>query len=100
MVSTLEQLLVYCREKGRVCPMPSHWNELWEMLPNKSRRGGGWEPPLPLILAAWETSPESKQERLECHLLWASDKGVLEKVTQFLVSLPESDWHHRGEWPS
>ena len=45
-------LIAYCRENSRVCPMPQRWNALWELLPNRKRVGGGWEPPLPLILAA------------------------------------------------
>ena len=46
-------LLDHIRENGRVCPVPRRWNELWEMLPARRRGGRGWEPPLPLILAAW-----------------------------------------------
>jgi hypothetical protein len=97
-MTDLQQLLIYCRENGRVCPMPQHWNRLWEMLPNRSRRGVGWEPSLPLILAAWwEASDEAKQERLELHLRWATEHAVLDQVAAFLRSLPENEWHHRGE---
>jgi hypothetical protein len=81
--------------------MPPQWNELWEMLPNKTQRGEGWDPPLPLILAAWAfTTPEEKQARLELHLGWASDHNVLEQVARFVKSIPENAWNHRGEWPS
>ena len=39
------------------------------MLPNREPRGAGWEPPLPLILAAWwEASHSSKRARLKEHL--------------------------------
>jgi hypothetical protein len=98
MSTELDELLIYCREKRRVCPMPQRWQELWDMLPNKTRRGAGWEPSLPLILAAWwDASDQAKQERLELHLLWAADHGVIGKVAEFLRSLPEAEWHHRGE---
>jgi hypothetical protein len=50
---SVETLIAYCRQDGRVCPQPIRWNELWEMLPNRTRIGSGWMPPLPLILAAW-----------------------------------------------
>ena len=39
----VDQLLIYCREQGRVCPMPQRWNELSDMLPDKTRRGAGCE---------------------------------------------------------
>jgi hypothetical protein len=65
------------------------------MLPDKQRKGAGWEPPLPLILAALHiTSAEEKQERLALHIQWAQDHGALEKVASFLESLPESEWEH------
>ena len=95
MTGSLEQLLSYCRENGRVCPVPTRWNELFQMLPETRRKGVGWEPSLPLILAAWwESSDDDKQERLGEHIRWAHDRGALAKVADFLRSLPESDWHH------
>jgi hypothetical protein len=52
-MSELDQLLAYCRENQRVCPVPRRWHELWELLPEKRQLGIEWQPPLPLILAAW-----------------------------------------------
>ena len=49
----LNDLLEFVRTNERVCPQPQRWNELWKMLPNRKRIGNGWDPPLPLILAAW-----------------------------------------------
>ena len=57
MTDTVESLVAYCRENGRVCPQPTLWNELWEMLPDRRRVGSGWEPPVLLILTAWHTTP-------------------------------------------
>jgi len=48
---TLEQALEEAQKNDRVCPQPQKWNELYELLPNRVRRGNGWEPALPLILA-------------------------------------------------
>jgi len=70
-----DDLLRYCRENKRVCPMPSQWNALWEMLPNRKRAGG----------------------RLKEHVDWADQHGVLDEVDEFLRSLPESEWAHLGE---
>jgi hypothetical protein len=98
MPDTLEQLLSFCRKKGRVCPLPQRWNDLYRMLPKTQRRGTGWEPALPLILAAWwEASDRQKRERLELHIRWAHDNGALDQIANFLRSLPESEWHHAGE---
>lgn len=57
MVDTLQTLTDYCQENNRICPMPRRWNELYELLPNRRRAGGGYEPAAPLTLAAWHTSP-------------------------------------------
>jgi hypothetical protein len=75
--------------------MPSQWHALWEMLPNRKRAGGGWEPALPLILGAWHETPALlKTLRLKEHIDWAEQHGVLDKVGDFLRSLPESEWAH------
>ena len=95
MTTQLNNLFDYCKENERVCPIPMKWNELWKMLPGRSRQGNGWEPPLPLILAAWwETTNMSKSNRLREHLEWADQQNALDPVDNFLRSLPESDWHH------
>ena len=98
MSDTIENLIAYCRENNRVCPMPQHWNTLWEMLPNRKREGSGWKPPLPLILAAWHDTPAiSKMMRLAEHIEWAAKHGVLDRISAFLRQLPESGWFHIGE---
>jgi hypothetical protein len=93
------ELVLYCSENNRVCPMPSQWNALWEMLPNRKRTGEGWEPALPLILAAWHDTPALlKMLRLKEHIDWAEHHGVLDEVDKFLRSLPETEWAHIGEY--
>jgi hypothetical protein len=94
-VADLEQLLAYCSNNSRVCPQPQRWNELYQMLPDTRRKGAGFEPALPLILAAWwEATNSQKKERLKDHIQWASEHGALSKVDDFLRSLPEGEWHH------
>lgn len=98
MSETTESLIAYCLKNNRVCPMPQRWNALWEMLPERKRVGGGWEPPLPLILAAWYDTPTLlKMMRLTEHIEWAGKFGCLEQVSAFLRGLPEEDWFHHGE---
>jgi hypothetical protein len=96
---TLESLWKYCTANNRLVPMPPEWNKLYGMLKNtRQKPSGGWEPPLPLILAAWHHSmPIEKQLRFKEHLDWAEREGQLEEVSQFLRSLPENQWCHFGE---
>lgn len=99
MSDTLEALWSYCTDNGRLVPMPQYWNKLYKMLKNTRQiSGGGWEPPLPLILAAWhDTSPIMKQLRFRAHLEWAVTQGQLTEVGEFLRSLEEHQWCHFGE---
>lgn len=95
---TLEEVVGYCRAEKRVCPVPQRWNDLYEILPDKVRKDSGWEPPLPLILAAWwEASDQAKRVRLEEHLRWAAEHGSLDQIAGFVCSLSESEWHHVGD---
>ena len=96
--NTVENLIKYCQEKNRVCPMPQKWDELWKMLPNKKRIGFAWEPSLPLILAAWHDTPALfKMIRLQEHIKWAETHSFFENVSIFLRTLPENEWFHIGD---
>jgi hypothetical protein len=95
----LEDLLEFVRQNNRVCPQPQRWNELWEMLPERRRVGQGWEPALPLILAAWWDTPILlKILRLREHIEYAGQHGVLGQVDAFLRSLPEMEWAHAADF--
>ena len=95
----LASLLEYVKAEQRVCPMPVKWNELWEKLPGRVRRGASWEPPPPLILAAWWDTPSFfKIERLAEHINYAHVHGVLSEVDAFLRALPDGEWAHLGEF--
>lgn len=96
-MAALEQVLADAQRNGRVCPQPQRWQQLYELLPNKRRAGGAWEPALPLILAAWWETPDlSKMARLREHLEWADTHSCLEEVSDFLANLAEDEWHHLG----
>jgi hypothetical protein len=91
----LNELIEYVSSNGRVCPLPTRWKELWELLPGRKRVGDGWEPPLPLILAAWSsTSAVAKKNRLREHIRYAEEHGALAEVNRFLRALPEAEWAH------
>ena len=94
---TFESLWAFCTENRRV--IPRDWNKCYQLLANKRRKpAGGWEPSLPLILAAWDvTMPIEKQLRFKEHIEWARDQGQLAQIGKYLRSLDESDWYHSGE---
>ena len=95
---TATQLIEYCQSDGRICPLPDHWNQLWEMLPDKRRSGATWVPAPPLILAGWSSSaPLAKAVRLQEHIQWAYEGNELTRISDFLRSLPESAWLHIGD---
>ena len=98
MTDTVESLMAYCRENGRICPMPQRWTALWELLPNRTRVGVGWQPPLPLILGAWDDTPAMlKMLRLSEHINWAADHNALETVATYLHALAEVEWSHLSD---
>ncbi len=84
----------YIQSDDRACPMPNYWNELWKMLPNRRQKeNGGWDPSLPLILAAWwDTTAEQKRERLIEHVKYAANNDMLDKVDKFLRGLIPDQW--------
>ncbi len=97
-MATIEEALIEIQKNNRVCPQPKKWQELYEMLPEKKRKGAGWEPALPLILAAWWDTPAlQKMLRLREHIEWASMHGCLDQVFSFLCELTEEQWHHVGD---
>jgi len=94
----VQSLMAYCRENSRVCPMPQRWSALWNLLPNRIRVGASWQPPLPLILGAWDESQGMvKMLRLAEHIKWADQHGGLGAVDRFLRALPEDEWFHLGD---
>ena len=98
MTESIQELLEFSTANGRVCPQPIRWNEIWEMLPDRERAGGGWRPSLPLILGAWwYASVAEKRQRLQEHLEYAAVKGILDRAGEFLRALPEDQWFHEGE---
>lgn len=90
-------LWTYCTDQKRA--IPRDWNKLYKMLANKKQKSsGGWEPSLPLILAAWhETMPIEKQLRFREHLEWARDQGQIIEIGAYLRSLAEDEWYHFDE---
>jgi len=97
-INTLEELIAYCKDKNRICPQPQLWNEMWKKLKDKKQINSGWQPPIPLILAAWWDTPIiSKQIRLIEHLTWANNHGQLKEIANYLTTLKEEQWFHLND---
>jgi len=91
----VEALLHYCARSRRVCPTPRVWDRLWQLLPERERSKGSWEPLPPLILAAWHVSTDlDKRCRLTTHIHWAASHGSFSVVEAFLRALSEDQWHY------
>ena len=89
----IQDILDDINKKNYVCPMPRQWDKCWRLLPGSKRNGSEeGEPPPPLILSAWSSSPKEKYLRFKEHLEWAQSHQVLDKLYNYLNSLNEKDW--------
>ncbi len=94
MTERMAGFLIDAEERGVICLHPQQWDRLWEMLPGKTRKSSGWDPPLPLILDGWWYSDDDqKKERFLSHLSWADANGAADEVLGFLESLTPDDWY-------
>jgi hypothetical protein len=94
MMPTLNEVLTEASKDRRVCPKPDYWNRLWKLLPDRLRKGVGWEPPPPLILGAWwHTSNSQKRERFHNHIRWADQHGALDTIAELIFRLNPEDLH-------
>lgn len=91
---TIHDAMLEVRRNNRVCPSPPRWQQLYEMLPNRTQS----RPTPPLLGASWQATPSlSKRMCLREHLAWAETHESLPQVLEFLRQLPEEEWHHMGE---
>jgi hypothetical protein len=76
-----------------------YWDRLWQMLPDRKQKvSGGWSPPLPLILAAWDHAVGiEKMIRLRDHIQWADERSFVDEVDTYLRSLTEEQWYHGND---
>jgi hypothetical protein len=93
--SEKDKLINYINQNNRICPQPQVWNKLWDKLKDKERVGSaGWFPPVPLISAAWwDSSDNSKKQRLIEHINWAEKKDQLDEIASYLYKLNEEEWY-------
>lgn len=95
---TLESLIIYSNANERICPKPMVWQGLYDRLKGTERVGAGWEPPLPLILAAWsDSSHNEKKMRFIKHLEWADKQNQIKEIAEYIYRLKEKDWLHEDD---
>ena len=93
MNNKYEEIIKLMDEKEIICPMPGEWGTLYKMLPAKRVNGAGWEPGLPLILAAWDHTPLlPKMLRFQEHLDFALENGVIDQVHEYIFSLTDDQF--------
>jgi hypothetical protein len=89
-MADLDTLKAFCSEKGRVCPYPIYWNDLYELIVGRMKT----DLPVPLILAGWWMSDdEEKLSRVQLHLEYAAKNGTLDKVDRYLRGLKDNQWY-------
>src|SRR5690349_17205781 len=89
----MASLLALAQCNAPVYPLRPQCNALEELLPGKVRLGHGWEPPLPLILAAWyETSTAEKRTSQREHIEYADAHDALHTVDKLLRGLKTDEW--------
>jgi hypothetical protein len=92
-IRNIEELKKYFSDNSIACPLPTKWNELFNMLKNKIQSQGMMTPSRPLILAAWnETTHLDKMMRFYEHLMWAKKEGQAKEVIGYLMSLKDDEW--------
>jgi|688.fasta_scaffold1944468_2 hypothetical protein len=84
----IERILI----NKRVCPIPTYWNELYEIIKKENQE---IKIKLPLILGAWHfTDDFEKLLRFKEHLELVEIESM---AYRFLISLTEENWHHENE---
>ena len=98
MKSQLKDLMDFCTWNNRVCPHPLEWDRLWRILRDHKQEHARWNPPRPLILAAWwETTVREKRECLQQHIRWAYEHELFDTVNRFIRTLTEDQWFHKSK---
>lgn len=96
--ASMDEALIIARRNNRACPVPAQWAALHRLLPVRTAEGRTFAAPPPVDGAAWgSTSAMQKRLRLRDQIEWADRSGALQPVFEFLLALPEDQWHHFGD---
>jgi hypothetical protein len=91
---TVEEVLFEARRNNRVCPMPSHWQKMHDLL---REHNGGEAPPAPVDVRAWRSTGDlDKRSCLRSQIEWTATRQGLDALFAFLQALPDEKWHRMG----
>jgi len=86
-----DNLIKYCSDNNRVCPVPIKWQEVVDIL--KIEVG---DPLTPLILGGWESSDEEKKDRLNKQIEHAAkNEKVYDELRKFILGLKDNEWYYK-----
>lgn len=86
----LSRLKAFIWDNEYVCPQPQEWARLVSLLQTAN---ADLPPPNPLILNGWEADDQTKANRLDDHLEYAWEHGLLNRVDRFLRELTPAQWY-------
>lgn len=90
---TVQAVMIEARRLNRVAPCAPEWERLHDLL----KSAGGANPPPPFTgPEASATPPLVQRMRIRDQVEWAAQHGLLQRLFDFLQSLPESRWVHMG----
>lgn len=88
-----EELIQYCSDKNRVCPIPVEWQKVLDILKIRPGNPGYLTP---LILGGWDSTDEEKKERLIKQIEYASSNPEIYKTLEnFLLNLKNHQWYYK-----
>jgi len=95
MKNTLEELIKYCVDKNRVCPMPIKWVQISEIISVKPGYPGNHVSLSPLILGGWDSSNEKKRDKLKTQIEYvAQDPEIYQELEKFILNLKDDEWYY------
>ena len=85
-----EELIKYCSDNNRVCPIPIKWQEVLDILKIGVGNPGYLTP---LILGGWDSTDEEKRDRVNKQIEYAaSNPEMYKKLENFLLGLKDDQW--------
>jgi len=92
----LLDLLEYCQNDNRICPMPIIWNKTVSSYMSCTRQDKFTKYPpflFPLVLSAWMSSDSSKRLRFLTQIYWCYKNYFMSYVYSAVRNIEDNDWH-------
>ena len=90
-INTKDDLISYCEEKNRVCPVPLKWMKIMNIIKVKPGEPGSLTS---LVLGGWDSTHEEKRDRLKKQIEYASEnQEIFQDLQRFILRLEDEDWY-------